>query len=120
MTRSRHLPESMLESRAALLCSEVKAMTDGHWRRDIERGRTRRGIGRRIGKRISGMRQHWFIGLPFALLVLFALITSAAPTHSAGLRILAVPADASGPEIIVSMWYPSPDKPAPVSFGDIP
>ncbi len=59
------------------------------------------------------MRQHGFIGL------LFALIMSA-PAHAAGLKLLTVPADASGPEIIVSIWYPSPDKPAPVSFGDIP
>src|SRR5262249_37219595 len=27
------------------------------------------------------------------------------------------PGDASGPAITVAVWYPSPDKPAPISFG---
>src|SRR5215475_3338364 len=60
-----------------------------------------------------GMRLHRLIGLLFALMV-------GAPVHAAGLKLLTVPADASGPEIIVSIWYPSPDEAAPVSFDDIP
>ena len=59
------------------------------------------------------MYRQGFIGLFFAVIV-------SAPTAAAGLRLLTVPADTSGPEIIVSVWYPSPDKPAPVSFGSIP
>jgi predicted dienelactone hydrolase len=59
------------------------------------------------------MRRQGFIGL------LFAVIASA-PAAAAGLSLVTVPADTSGPEIIVTVWYPSPDKPAPVSFGSIP
>jgi predicted dienelactone hydrolase len=59
------------------------------------------------------MRQHGLVGLFFALIM-------SAPADAAGLKLLTVPADASGPEIIVLIWYPSKDKPAPVSFGDIP
>ena len=51
-----------------------------------------------------------FIGLLFAVVV-------SAPAAAAGLRFLTVPADTSGPEIMVSVWYPSPDTPAPVSLA---
>ena len=51
-----------------------------------------------------------FIGL------LVAVIMSA-PAAAAGLKFLTVPADASGPAITVSVWYPSADKPSPVTLG---
>jgi predicted dienelactone hydrolase len=40
-----------------------------------------------------------------------------APAAAAGLKVLTVPADASGPAITVAVWYPSADKPSPVAFG---
>jgi predicted dienelactone hydrolase len=56
------------------------------------------------------MFRHGFIGF------LLALIMSA-PAAAAGLKLLTVPADASGPAITVAVWYPSADKPSPVAFG---
>jgi predicted dienelactone hydrolase len=40
-----------------------------------------------------------------------------APAAAAGLKFLTVPADASGPAITVAIFYPSADKPSPVTFG---
>jgi predicted dienelactone hydrolase len=56
------------------------------------------------------MCRRWLIGL------LAAVITSA-PAAAAGLKLVTVPADASGPAITVAVWYPSLDKPSPVTFG---
>ena len=56
------------------------------------------------------MWRHGLIGL------LLALITNA-PAAAAGLKLITIPADASGPAISVALWYPSVDKPAPVTFG---
>ena len=56
------------------------------------------------------MCRHGFIGL------LFAVIMST-PAAAAGLRFITVPADASGPAITVAVWYPSADKPFPVTFA---
>ncbi|MEJ0077292.1 MAG: prolyl oligopeptidase family serine peptidase [Alphaproteobacteria bacterium] len=56
------------------------------------------------------MFRHGFIGL------LFASILSA-PAAAAGLKFLTVPADAGGPAITVAVWYPSADKPSPVTLG---
>src|SRR4029077_15310199 len=39
-----------------------------------------------------------------------------APAAAAGLKFLTVPADASGPAITVAVWYPTADKPSPVTF----
>jgi predicted dienelactone hydrolase len=39
------------------------------------------------------------------------------PAAAAGLKFLTVPADASGPAITVAVWYPSAEKPSPVTFG---
>ncbi len=58
------------------------------------------------------MYRHGLIGL------LFAVIMSA-PALGAGLKIVTVPADASGPAIKVAVWYPSADKPSPVAFGSL-
>jgi predicted dienelactone hydrolase len=58
------------------------------------------------------MRWQGFIGL------LAAFILNA-PAAAAGLKLLNIPADASGPAITVSVWYPSADKPSPVTFGPI-
>ncbi len=56
------------------------------------------------------MCRHWFIGL-------LAAVVMSAPAAAAGLKFLTVPADASGPAITVAVWYPSADKPSPVTFG---
>src|SRR5262245_22210991 len=58
------------------------------------------------------MYRRGFIGL------LVAVIMSA-PAAAAGLKFLAVPADASGPAITVAVWYPSADRPSPVTLGPI-
>ena len=56
------------------------------------------------------MCRHWLIGL-------LAAVIMSAPAAAAGLKFLAVPADASGPAISVAIFYPSADKPSPVTFG---
>lgn len=56
------------------------------------------------------MRQHGLIGL-------LAAVIMSAPAAAAGLKFLTLPADASGPAITVAVWYPSADKPSPVTFG---
>lgn len=56
------------------------------------------------------MYRHGLIGL-------FAAVIMSAPAAAAGLKFLSVPADASGPAITVAVWYPSADKPSPVTFG---
>jgi predicted dienelactone hydrolase len=56
------------------------------------------------------MWRHGLIGL-------LAAVIMSAPAAAAGLKFLTVPADASGPAIIVAVWYPSDDKPSPVTFG---
>ena len=48
--------------------------------------------------------------------LLFAIVMSA-PAAAADLKLLAVPADASGPAITVAVWYPSADKPSSIMFG---
>jgi predicted dienelactone hydrolase len=50
-------------------------------------------------------------------IALLAAIFASVPASAAGLKLLKVPADASGPAITVSVWYPSPDRPSPVAFG---
>src|SRR6516162_6606628 len=56
------------------------------------------------------MCRRWLIGLLAAVIV-------SAPAAAAGLKFFTVPADASGPAITVAVWYPSADKPTPVTFG---
>src|SRR6516165_6333863 len=56
------------------------------------------------------MYRHWLIGL-------LAAVVMSTPAAAAGLKFLTVPADASGPAITVAVWYPSADKPSPVTFG---
>jgi predicted dienelactone hydrolase len=56
------------------------------------------------------MRWQGFIGL-------LAAVILSSPAAAAGLKLLNIPADASGPAITVSVWYPSADKPSPVTFG---
>ena len=56
------------------------------------------------------MYRHWLIGLLAAVIV-------SAPAAAAGLKFFTVPADASGPAITVAVWYPSAEKPFPVTFG---
>ena len=56
------------------------------------------------------MCRHGLIGLVAAAIM-------SAPAAAAGLKFLNVPADASGPAITVSVWYPSADKPTPVTIG---
>jgi predicted dienelactone hydrolase len=51
------------------------------------------------------------------LIGLLAAVVMSAPAAAAGLKFLTVPADASGPVITVAVWYPSSDKPSPVTFG---
>ena len=48
---------------------------------------------------------------------LLAAFIMSAPAAAAGLKVLTVPPDASGPAITVAVWYPSADKPSPVTFG---
>lgn len=60
------------------------------------------------------MCRHALIGLLLAL-----IMSMSGPAAAAGLKLLTVPADASGPAITVAVWYPSADKPAPVAFGPI-
>jgi predicted dienelactone hydrolase len=55
------------------------------------------------------MRWQGFIGL-------LAAVITIAPAAAAGLKLLNVPADARGPAITVAVWYPSADKPSPVTF----
>src|SRR5215468_8191468 len=57
------------------------------------------------------MYRHWLIGLLAAVIV-------SAPAAAAGLKFFTVSADASGPAITVAVWYPSAEKPLPVTFGD--
>src|SRR5215831_13870934 len=56
------------------------------------------------------MYRHWLIGLLAAVIV-------SAPAAAAGLKFFTVPADASGPAITVAVWYPTADKPSPVTSG---
>src|SRR6516225_8778942 len=56
------------------------------------------------------MYRYWLIGLLAAVIV-------SAPAAAAGLKFFTVPADASGPAITVAVWYPSAEKPFPVTFG---
>lgn len=56
------------------------------------------------------MCRHWLIGL-------LAAVIMSTPAAAAGLKFLTVPADASGPAITVAIFYPSADKPSPVTFG---
>jgi predicted dienelactone hydrolase len=56
------------------------------------------------------MCRHWLIGL-------LAAVIMSAPAAAAGLKFLTVPTDASGPAITVAIFYPSADKPSPVTFG---
>jgi predicted dienelactone hydrolase len=56
------------------------------------------------------MRWNWLFG------ILIGTIMSA-HAAGAGLKLIEVPADASGPAIPVAVWYPSADPPAPVRFG---
>jgi predicted dienelactone hydrolase len=56
------------------------------------------------------MFRHWLIG-PLAAVIM------STPAAAAGLKFLTVPADASGPAITVAVWYPSAEKPSPVTFG---
>jgi predicted dienelactone hydrolase len=53
------------------------------------------------------------------LIGLLAAVIMSAPAAAAGLKFLTVPADASGPAITVAVWYPSADKPSPVTFGPL-
>jgi predicted dienelactone hydrolase len=50
------------------------------------------------------------------LIGLLAVVIMSAPAASAGLKFLAVPADASGPAITVAVWYPSAEQPSPVTL----
>jgi predicted dienelactone hydrolase len=56
------------------------------------------------------MRLHW-------LITLFFVVVVNAPAAAAGLKLLQVPADASGPVITLAVWYPSADAPSQVTFG---
>lgn len=56
------------------------------------------------------MCRHWLIGL-------LAAVVMSTPAAAAGLKFLTVPADAGGPAITVAVWYPSAEKPSPVTFG---
>jgi predicted dienelactone hydrolase len=56
------------------------------------------------------MWRHGLIGLLAAVVV-------NSPAAAAGLKLLTVPADASGPAITVAVWYPSADEPSPATFG---
>ena len=56
------------------------------------------------------MRSNWLIGILTAAVI-------GAPAYAAGLKLVEVPADASGPVIPVAIWYPSADATAPVVFG---
>ena len=56
------------------------------------------------------MRWHWLIGC-------LAIAIMSAPAAAAGLKLLEVPADASGPAITVAVWYPSGDATSLVTFG---
>ena len=56
------------------------------------------------------MRWNWLIGI-------LANIFISASASAAGLKLIEVPADASGPAIPV--WYPSADPVVPVMFGPI-
>lgn len=57
------------------------------------------------------MCRHWLV------IGLLATVMMSAPAAAAGLKFLTVPADPSGPAITVAAWYPSADKPSPVTFG---
>lgn len=48
---------------------------------------------------------------------LSAALAFTAPAAAAGLNMVDVPADSSGPAIKVAVWYPSDDPPSPVQFG---
>jgi predicted dienelactone hydrolase len=56
------------------------------------------------------MCRHWLIGL-------LAAVIMSVPAAAAGLKLLTIPVDASGPAITVAIWYPSADRPSPVTFG---
>lgn len=56
------------------------------------------------------MWRHGLIGL-------LAAVVINTPATAAGLKLLTVPADPSGPAITVAVWYPSADKPSPVALG---
>jgi predicted dienelactone hydrolase len=56
------------------------------------------------------MCRHWLIGL-------LAAVIMSAPAAAAGLKFFTVPADTSGPAITVAVWYPSAEKPFPVTFA---
>ena len=48
---------------------------------------------------------------------LSAALAMTAPAAAAGLKMIDVPADSSGPAIKVAVWYPSDDPPSPIKFG---
>jgi predicted dienelactone hydrolase len=48
---------------------------------------------------------------------LSAALALTAPVAAAGLKMIVVPADSSGPAINVAVWYPSDDPPSPIEFG---
>jgi predicted dienelactone hydrolase len=56
------------------------------------------------------MCRHWFFGF-------LAVVIVNGHALAAGLKLLNVPAAASGPDVTVAVWYPSADKPSPVMFG---
>lgn len=56
------------------------------------------------------MFQRWSFGLLAAVII-------SAPCAAAGLKFVTVPADAGGRAITVAVWYPSADRPTPVTFG---
>jgi predicted dienelactone hydrolase len=58
------------------------------------------------------MRWQGFIGI-------LAAAVMSAPAAAAGLKLVKVPADASGPAITVAIFYPSADKPSPLTFGPL-
>jgi predicted dienelactone hydrolase len=53
------------------------------------------------------------------LIGLLAAVVTSAAASAAGLKLLTIPADASRPAITVAVWYPSADKPSPVTFGPL-
>lgn len=51
------------------------------------------------------------------LIGLLAAVITSVSASAAGLKLLTVSADASGPAITVAVWYPSANKASPVTFG---
>ena len=56
------------------------------------------------------MRRHWLVWV-------LAAVFMSTPAAAAGLKLLDIPADGSGPAIKVAVWYPSADPTLPVTFG---